>query len=158
MLSLRLAPAGPRELEEVVTHDGQGDGFVEVLAMTPRGLGDELPIFLLIVAAQSLTPERARHGHPVREDDRGPRRRAELREERLGALEVFARAVDGLENAAVALDQFLRVYGGNEGEFEKCVAGQALLQQAAFGVQRPTQVSIGQGGHDADYQERHAAP
>src|SRR2546430_13226380 len=100
--------------------------------MATSGLDDELPIFLLIGAAQALTPERARYGHPVGENDRGPRRRAELREERLGALEVLARAVDGLENLSIARDQLLRVHLGNEVEVEKGVAAQALFQQPAF--------------------------
>jgi hypothetical protein len=39
------------QLEEMVSHDGQGNGLVEVLAMAMDSLGDEFPVLLAVIAA-----------------------------------------------------------------------------------------------------------
>ena len=66
------------QLEEVVSHDGQSEGSVEMLAMAVQSLPDELPVLHAVIRDETLPPEGPCHGHEIGEDHRRFGGRAEL--------------------------------------------------------------------------------
>jgi len=88
------------QLEEVVSHDGQSEGLVEMLAMAAHSLPDELPVLHAVVREEALPPEGACHGHEIGEDHRRFGGRAELRQARRGAFKVLFGIIDGPQDAA----------------------------------------------------------
>jgi len=45
------------QLEEVVAHNGEGNGLAKVVTVPANGLREELPILLAVVVEDSLSPE-----------------------------------------------------------------------------------------------------
>ena len=54
-LAFRLHRAG--QFKEVMSHDGQRQSFVQVLAVAADGLCQKLPVLFSIAAEQSLLPD-----------------------------------------------------------------------------------------------------
>src|SRR5271165_2850889 len=60
----------PGEFKEVMPHNGEGNGFIEMLAVPVQRLDYELPVLCAVVAEESLFPQGSDHCHEVGEDDR----------------------------------------------------------------------------------------
>ena len=86
---------------------------------------EKFPVLPAVVAEQTLAEQRPAKRHDVRENQGRPRPATQLRKESGSALEIFARVVDGLQNAMVTVEEYLGIHAWNEIQIRERVIAQA---------------------------------
>lgn len=139
----------------MAAEDGQFHGHGQGLALAEGRFDEELPIGEPRLGQDADSPQAVDEGLEVAFGQPAPGRGRIVLQERIDAVIVVFRGVEGGQEAFVAGDEGFAVHGRDEVQAGIRVFACGVAKEPVFGLQPPPEPCFGHGGENADHGRDH---